>query len=248
MRHPAPPPRRRPSRRPPPRRRPTRWILVAAVALLVAVLGGTELLLHTKPVHETERYAVTDLPPVHLPAEPVTCRRGTETETVDAATAGMTPGGRITSGHVYACPAAFDGMRVSYVGEAVGELIRRDGGRWVHVNDDPYALEVGPMGGHREHRGFNSGLAVWLPDGLHEQVEGVGGPGRRGDVLLLQGVLLRADPDDGGGITLRADHLEVVSPSVEVREPLHVVQLVVAVVLAFAAVATLVWSRVARRR
>ncbi|GGI08939.1 hypothetical protein [Egicoccus halophilus] len=230
------------------RRRPTRWILVAALALLVSVLAGTELLLRAKPLVDTTPFLVTDLPPVALETEPSVCRRGADQDLVDTIGATIGAGGRITSPHVYACPAAFDGRRVTYVGEPVGELIRRRSGVWVQVNDDDYALEVGPMGAHRESRGFSSGLSVWLPDGLHEQIDGVGRPGRRGDIVLLEGVLLRADPDDGGGITLRADHLEVVAPTVEVPEPFHALQAIVAGVLAALAAATLLWSRATGRR
>jgi hypothetical protein len=119
---------------------------------------------------------------------------------------------------------------------------------WVHVNDDDYALEVGPMGAHREYRGFSSGLAVWLPDGLHEQIESVGLPGRRGDILLLEGVLHQADPDDGGGITLRADTLEVLVPPMEAPEPLHTLQAVLAALAAVAAGGALFWARRVQRR
>ena len=230
------------------RRRPTRWVLVAAVSILAVVLVGSELLLRTKPVHDTQPFVVSDLPPIGIEADPGLCRRGSAAETIDTIGTAMAGGGRITSTHVYSCPQAFDGLRVTYVGEAVGELIPRDGGAWVQVNDDDYALEVGPIGRHQEHRGFNPGLAVWLPDGLHEQIEGAGRPGRRGDVILVEGVLRRTDPADGGGTTLRADRLEIVSPTVAVREPVHGLQAVVAGLLGTAALTVLIWSRRVRRR
>lgn len=232
----------------PRRRRPTRWTLVAAVGLLALVLAGTELLLRVKPLTDTAAMVVQDLPPVGLEPEPTRCRRDVDAATLERLREPLTADTRITSAHVYACPIAFDGRRVTFVGEVIGDLIERRDGVWVQVNDDDYALAVGPMGGHRNHRGFNQGLAVWLPDGLHERIEAVGGPGRRGDVVLLQGVLLRNDPDDGGGITLRADHLEVIAPTVEVPEPFHPVQAVTAAVLAVLAVGTLAWSRRVQRR
>lgn len=230
------------------RRRPTRWTLVAGVAVLALVLTGTELLLRAKPVNETAPFIIEDLPAIGLDPEPIRCRRDIDEDALARLRGPLTPDTRITSAHVVACPVAYDGLRVTFVGEAVGDLIDRDGGVWVQVNDDDYALEVGPMGAHREHRGFNSGLAVWLPDGLHEQIEAVGGPGRRGDVVLVQGVLRRADPGDGGGITLRADHLEVVAPTVAVPEPLHGLQAAIAALLAVTAAGVLVWSRRVRYR
>jgi hypothetical protein len=89
---------------------------------------------------------------------------------------------------------------------------------------------------------------VWLPDGLHERIEGVGRHERRGDVLLLEGAVFRADPDDGGGITLRADELEVLAPTVEIPEPFHLIQAIVAGLLGVLALAGLVWSRRAKQR
>lgn len=230
------------------RRRPTRWLLVAAVAGLGLVLVGTEALLRTKPTVETRPMLVEHLPPAAGNATPTFCRRGAAPETIAALAGSLVGGGRITSTQVYACPAAYDRLRVTFVGEVIGELLLRDGGAWAQVNDDDYALEVGPVGAHRELRGFNSGLSTWLPDGLHEQIEGVGRPGRRGDVVLLEGVLVRTDPADGGGITLRADRLETLAPTTLMPEPLHREQAAVAGVLAVAALAAFAWSRRVRRR
>ncbi|MEX2505208.1 MAG: OB-fold nucleic acid binding domain-containing protein [Egicoccus sp.] len=234
--------------RAPQRRRPTRWLLAIAVVGLGLVLVGTEALLRAKPVVETRPMIVADLPPIVGNPTPTFCRRGADPAAVEALSGSLIGGGRITSPQVYACPEAYDGLRVTFVGEVVGEVLERDGGAWVQVNDDDYALEVGPVGAHRELRGFNSGLSVWLPDGLHEQIEGLGRPGRRGDVVLLEGVLDRTDPADGGGITLRADRLEVVAPTTRMPEPLHRAQAVVAAVLALAAVTAFAWSRRVRRR
>jgi hypothetical protein len=239
---------RRPPRSEAPRRRQrTRRLLVVVVLGIALILAATEALLRAKPVADVEHLLVEDVPPLALP-ETRTCTRHADDPAAEEIAAEFVPGGRLSSAQIYACPSAFDGFRVTFVGEAIGEVLRRRGGAWVQVNDDDYALDVGPIGAHLEQRGFNSGLSVWLPDGLHERIGGVGRPELRGDVLALEGVLLRADPADGGGITLRADRLEVVAPAVEVPEVLHVLQAIVAAVLAVAALAALVWSRRARQR
>lgn len=225
----------------------TRWPLLTTLVLLLTMLAGVVALERAAPVSARSAPAVTGLPPLALD-EPIACTRADERTGIDELRAELDREGRITSEMVYSCPRLFDGLTISYAGEVVGDvLVRRRGasGAWVLVNDDAYALEVGPLGAHREQRGFNSGLSVWLPDGLHEQLGAPGRSGRRGDIVLLEGVLLRADPADGGGITLRASTLEVVSPSVVVDEPLNAALAVAAtVVMALALVAMLV----ARRR
>jgi hypothetical protein len=241
-----PRPRRPPRSEAPRRRQRTRRLLIAVVLGLAIVLAGAEALLRAKPTVEVDGLRV-DAPPLAL-AEVRTCNRGTDEEMVDEILAEFTPGGRVSSTQVYACPAAFDGLRVTFVGEAIGEVLPRRGGAWLQVNDDDYALEVGPLGPHLERRGFSGGMSVWLPDGLHERIEGVGRHERRGDVLLLEGAVFRADPDDGGGITLRADSLQVLAPTVEIPEPFHLVQAIVAGLLAMLALAGLVWSRRAKQR
>jgi hypothetical protein len=234
--------------KPPRRRQRTRFLLVGAVAGLAVIVLGAEALLRAAPLEDRrEELRVEQVPPL-ASVEEVTCaRRAGEDAAADVREV-FPAGGRVSSTQIYACPAAYDGLRVTYAGEPVGELLPRRDGVWAQVNDDDYALEVGPISGHRELRGFNSGLSVWLPDGLHEQIGEVGRPGRRGDVVLLTGVLLRADPDDGGGITLRADQLEVLAPGIEVAAPLHRIQAVVAALLVVLAAITALWARAARQR
>jgi hypothetical protein len=231
------------------RRQRTRGALALFVLLLAAILLGTHALERQRPVVDTSDLLVTGLPAASISAtNPRTCLRGVEDSGIEEIRSELVPGERISSDQIYSCPQAFDGRRIVFAGEAIGELLRRDGGAWLQVNDDGYALEVGPLGRHDDRRGFNSGLSVWLPDGLHEQVEGFGGPSRRGDVLLLEGQLLRADPADGGGTTLRAERMVVLAPSVELDEPLHLLQVWVAGALSALAAAALVWSRRERAR
>lgn len=234
--------------REPRKRQRTRFLLLGALLGVAIVVVGAEALLRAMPtVDRSQELRVQGLPPPAT-VEVVACTRRADDRLHDEIRQSYTPGSRLTSEQVYACPSAYDGLRVTFAGEVIGELLPRRDGVWVQVNDDDYALEVGPISGHRDLRGFNSGLSVWLPDGLHESISGLGRPGRRGDVVLLTGVLNRADPQDGGGITLRADQLEVLAPAVDVPPPLHTVQLVVALVLVLLAVASAVWARRARSR
>jgi hypothetical protein len=236
------------SRRRRPPRPPAARLLLVPVAVLALVLAGLAALDRAAPRigQDPALDVLAELPPVAVPDDPG-CTRGGHDRDDDVPAriaAAVQPGQRVASGTVRSCPLAFDGMQVTYAGELVGDLLRRDGGAWALVNDDAYALEVGPLTAHRAYAGTNSGLTVWLPEQLLPRVSGLGRPGHRGDVVVLEGTVVRTDPDDGGGLTLRAIDLEVVAPAVAVDEPLHVPQLVAAVVLSAIGLLVLV----ARRR
>lgn len=161
--------------------------------------------------------------------------------------ADVTPVGRVTSGDVVECPDLFDGRPVTYVGEVIGDVLHRDGGAWALLNDDAYALEVGPLAAHGHFAGYNSGLTVWLDGELADLADEPGGPGRRGDVLRVAAVVHRVDPADGGGLTLRAFDAELLAQARPLERPLDVPQAVAAAVLALVAAAVTVYERRAAR-
>ena len=228
-------------------RRRVRWPLLGVAGLLGILLALTSVLDRSAPSLPSSTEAVADLPQPLLD-EPVRCTRSDERASVDDVRRVLRPEGRITSAIVSACPRLLAGRDVVYVGEVVGDVLRRDGGAWVQVNDDAYALELGPFGAHREPLGFSSGLTVWLPDGLHEGLGAPGRHGRRGDVVRIEGLLLRTDPADGGGITVRARALEVLAPSTAVDEPLNVPLVVAALAAGLLAFLSWGWARLRARR
>ena len=235
------------SPQPPRRRTHTRWLIIGALLGLTVIISGVYALQAAQPEVGPLGLEVPDVPPFALEST----RRCTPSE-ADAVraevVAAFEPGGRISSDQIYACPRAYDELEVLFVGEAIGEVLERDGGAWLQVNDDAYALEVGPLVSSRQLRGANAGLSVWLPDGLHEPLETVGRPEVRGDVIAVRGTVLRADPDDGGGVTIRAERLEVLAEGVVVEAPLHVLDIVVAAVLSVLALASVLWARRVRAR
>ena len=234
-------------RRAPSRRGRTRWLMIFPLTALAIVVAGIVALEAAAPTAEPIDRSVPGLPPLGLEDERP-CRRVVDDQTVLEIRESFTQGERVSSTQVFRCPAAFDELVVTYAGEVVGDILERRGGAWVQVNDDAYALETGPLIDHRQRSGFNTGLSVWLPDGLHERIEGVGDADRRGDVILIRGILDRTDPDDGGGLTVRATELEVLAPSTEIEAPLHTLQALIAGLLAVLALVTVVWARRVARR
>ena len=139
----------------------------------------------------------------------------------------------------------FDEAPVVVVGEVVGDVIRRAGGSWVQLNDDPYALEVGPLPITGAQAGASAGLPVWMPDPLDDGLT-AGRSDRRGDVLEVRGTFLRTDEGDGGGTSVRADGVRVLAPAVTRGEA--VAPRAVLVTLALAAAAAAAWARRGARR
>lgn len=178
----------------------------------------------------------------------VTCERTLPDRPVVTEGQRPEPVGRVTSGEVVKCPDAFDGQAVVYIGEVIGDVLHRDGGAWVLMNDDAYALEVGPLDSHGEFQGYNSGLSVWLDGDLADLVDQPGGSTHRGDILRVRGIVHRTDPDDGGGLTIRAFEGRVLAPAVELDRPVNRPQAVVAGLLAVIAVAIVGYERVVAAR
>lgn len=204
------------------RQGPAKRLLVLPALLVVGLLVLVHVVRDAGPPPADHELAVADLPPV---AGQVTrCSRGDPPATLGRIREELDLRDRVTSELVHACPTVFDGLEVHYVGELVGDLLHREDGAWVMVNDDDYALETGPLPTHRDQRGMNSGLSVWLADGLHQQITAPGAPNRRGDVVHLVGRIHRTDPRDGGGLTLRAQQLTVLAPATEIDEPVDLPQ------------------------
>jgi hypothetical protein len=218
------------------------------IAVVVALGAAISWVRHTAPETTLPPVAEAD-PGAHAP-ELVTCERTLpDAPRTAQAIQEVEPVGLIHSSEVMECPAAFDGHVVVYIGEVVGDVLRRSGGAWLLVNDDAYALQVGPLRGHNQFHGSNSGLSVWLPDPLPELDPGR--PNRRGTIIQVRGVIHRSDPADGGGLTLRAvsaDATQIIADAVEIDRPVHWPQMILAAVLAAGAVVLLVAERRAARR
>lgn len=204
----------------------TSRLLLVPTLLILGLLAMLHVVRGAVPDPADPALVVDELPPVA--GEPTRCTRSDDPDKIADIRGEFYPTGRVSSAMVLACPAAYDGQDVFYVGELVGDLLHRDGGAWVMVNDDGYALEVGPLGTHGEHRGTNSGLTVWIADELLTEVTGLGRPQQRGDVVGVLGRIRRTDPDDGGGLTLRAHTLTVLAPAATVTDPVDLPQALLA--------------------
>ncbi len=161
----------------------------------------------------------------------------------------------VSAADLIECPDAFDGVTVRYTGEAVRAVLRRGPRAWVHLNDDRYALELGPLYEHRTTVGGNSGVPVSIPADVADDIANVGDARHRGAVLTVTGEFRRANPDDGGGPGIHADDARITEPGRPVGRPVDGARIVTAMVVFAAALAAAVLAhndtatrRPARRR
>lgn len=220
-----------------------RWVQLAAfLGVLVLIAAAVQWAWLSAPETPLEVVPAGAEDPESVEARTLTCERTLpDTPTTDIER--VEPVGRVSSAAVNACPDVFDGLVVDYIGEVVGDVLARPDGAWVLVNDDDYALETGPLSGHTQFRGANSGLAVWLPVGQADLVDEPGDATRRGDVIRVSAIVNRTDPLDGGGLTLRALDTEVLVEAQYLETPVNRVQAGLAVLFTLVAAAVVVWDR-----
>lgn len=195
--------------------------ILAILAVVASVVAALALLLERDE----------QLPPLEAPAEPGDAAG----QRCPARARPMAP---VSSEELIECPQAYDGLVVHYRGEAVRAVLRRGDRAWVHLNDDPYALDLGPLPAHRTAVGGNSGIPVSVPGSVADEISYVGDGRHRGDVLDVVGTFRRAHPADDGGPAIHAHTGRVAQPGHPLRRPVSGRRTAVAlVVLALAAAA-----------
>lgn len=155
---------------------------------------------------------------------------------------------RVSSADLHDCPSVHDRRAVVYEGEAVGALLTRRDGAWLQLNDDAYGGVLTPLPAHRDFRGANSGVGVFLAGDLADLVDTVGGPRARGDVLWVTGSFHRVDPTSGEVAVIRADQAVVVSRGAPTDQPPLRARRIVGALLSLVAVGMAVVFRRGSRR
>lgn len=185
------------------------------------------------------------LPDLERPAEPER-----ETVTAPAECPDVDPADEpvaVSATELIECPRSFHERTVTYRGEAVRAVLARDDWAWLHVNDDPYAREAGPVPTHRTAMGGNSGVPVRAPREDAAAITVTGDAHHRGAVVAVTGTWRVNGAADGGGPAIRADTLELVEPGRRVRQPDDPARAWTAGILAVAAAGLTAWTGVRRR-
>ena len=80
----------------------------------------------------------------------------------------------------------YDGQLVTYVGEVIGQVMRRQNGAWVNIYD-------------RQHS-----IGIWIPLDLIGNIQYKGNYKTKGDIVQVQGVFNRACSLHGGDMDIHA--------------------------------------------
>lgn len=153
------------------------------------------------------------------------------------------PSVTITADALIECPRTYDQQIVRYRGEAVRAVLPRGERAWVHLNDDPYALDLGPLPAHRLAVGANSGIPVSIPLDVADDITHVGDAHHQGDILDIEGVFHRAHPADGGGPAIQARTATIHQTGRRVARPVSPPLILTAITVAMIALASTIAVR-----
>ncbi|MBN2057677.1 MAG: DNA-binding protein [Candidatus Saganbacteria bacterium] len=95
----------------------------------------------------------------------------------------------------------FDGHKVTFEGEVIGDVMIRRSHAWVNVNDGERAI------------------GIWLTAAQAESIKYSGSYDRTGDRVRVTGTFHRACREHGGDLDIHADKLEIVVPGGQRAHP-----------------------------
>jgi hypothetical protein len=127
-------------------------------------------------------------------------------------------------------------------------VLRRGEVAWVHLNDDVYAGDVGPLPAHRDYQGGNGGIGVRIPADLAEEIDWVGSGRARGDVLEVVGTFHRVHAESREPAVIVATGGRVVRRGEPFTDPILPDRAVAAGVLSALALLLVGAERVVARR
>ncbi len=123
-------------------------------------------------------------------------------------------------------PRDFDGKTIVFLGEAIGDAMRRGDHAWVNLLD------------------ANAAMGIWLPAADSDAIKDWGSYQAKGDVVRIRGVFHRACPEHGGDMDIHAESLEIIARGKASAHPVNQVRLVLMPLsLALASALFLAWKR-----
>ncbi|MEW6188629.1 MAG: DNA-binding protein [Actinomycetota bacterium] len=107
----------------------------------------------------------------------------------------------------------FDGRKVIYRGEVVGDVMIRGNHAWINVYDGKNAL------------------GIWCSADLARKIRYKGEYRYLGDTILIEGIFHRACPEHGGDMDIHAIKVDVIKSGHTVAHPFNIRRAFIALVL-----------------
>ncbi|HOV94004.1 MAG TPA: hypothetical protein PLT87_03900 [Spirochaetales bacterium] len=99
--------------------------------------------------------------------------------------------------------AKWDGKRVEFEGEVIGDIMARGGYVWINVLDG------------------DSAIGIWLPKSLVPNIRFTGQYFAKGDKVEIHGIMHRACQDHGGDLDIHADYAAILEEGTKVLHPIQ---------------------------
>lgn len=135
----------------------------------------------------------------------------------------------------------YDGKVVAVEGEVVGDVMRRRGGAWITVNDDPYSERSLEEGGEFADV-TNIGIGIWVAPEMADLIKVTGSYKNKGDRVKVVGVFHRVCGEHGGDTDIHALNLQVLDRGRPIRHVLHWWKLLLAALMTVVALSLWRWK------
>lgn len=116
----------------------------------------------------------------------------------------------------------YDGQKVSYTGEVIGDIMDRGEYSWVNVSDGANAI------------------GTWVKTSDMQNVTIAGRYGYHGDTIKINGVFHRACAEHGGDFDIHAEKIEVSQKGYAVGHSFTIIKIIISSVLFSAAIICMV--------
>ncbi|MCK9614171.1 MAG: DNA-binding protein [Candidatus Omnitrophica bacterium] len=97
----------------------------------------------------------------------------------------------------------YDGKKVLYKGEVVGDIMMRADHVWLHVNDG------------------NIAIGIWASNALTKNISYAGDYQKRGDIVEVSGTFHRSCAEHGGDLDIHADIIKIITSGAIVIKPIN---------------------------
>ncbi len=135
-------------------------------------------------------------------------------------------------------PKLWDGKTVTFRGEAIAQRMVRGDKAWIHLNDDGYYLKNVEEGSGLH--GFNTGMPVWLPADLTNEIATYGDYKHEGEVVEVRGTFNAACAQHGGDMDIHATTLQRIIPGRRAIDQVRVWKVALAIVVSL--LALILWQ------